>query len=319
MFLLWFLPTLLGWTTVAFTPMLTLWEKPSNILVFLWTFRILKIKVSRNPRSSDPHLENLHFKGKCTRSPRSLPWRWNTTTGTQMPVLIPERPHQPAGVALIVWRSFRCGCPTSILRIPSTASLGALWNHQESLKTYPAPMSTPGVVASWTGLGCGLALGFSQLPREVSGVWEPLFYPSIPFPLEPWFPNFASVTPSVLTQVPVPDSSDSDSSGLGWNPRIHIFIKVPGEADTVTSQGTYTLQNHCFRLNRRQSCYMGLLELRVSAGGVSQYSQLLFIPFEPWLYVYFGKYHLKHSALINKALWPLITKMHIKLLSVQHQ
>lgn len=64
---------------------------------------------------------------------------------------------------------------------------------------------------------------------------------------------------------------------------------------------------------------MGLLELRVSAGGVSQYSQLLFISFEPWLYVYFGKYHLKHSALINKALWPLITKMHIKLLSVQHQ
>ena len=34
--------------------------------------------------------------------------------------------------------------------------------------------------------------------------------------------------------------------------------------------------------------------------------------------MYFGKYHLNHSALINQALWPLITKMHIKLLSVQH-
>ena len=96
----------------------------------------LKKKVSRNPEVQDPHLENLHFKGKCTHYQELTV----VVTVTQVSVLLtPKHPHQTSKRGPHCVEELRCGCLMSIVRIPSTASLGALWNHQEHLKTYPCP------------------------------------------------------------------------------------------------------------------------------------------------------------------------------------
>lgn len=66
---------------------------------------------------------------------------------------------------------------------------------------------------------------------------------------------------------PIPPTFWFLSPGMG--PQNSHFYQVSRWSWHCPS-GDHTLQNHCFTLNRRQLlCYMDLLELTVSAGGVS--------------------------------------------------
>lgn len=218
----------------------------------------LKKKVSRNPRSSRPTLREPPLQRKMY----TLPGAYRGSDCHSSVCTLDSQTSPPDQQA---WPSLRGGAKMWLSDVNCKNSLhcqpGCTLEPPGAFENIPVPMCTPEVVTELVW-GVAQALGCSELPSEPVEPENLCSALASPFLQGHGSPTSASESPrgcvntgSCACGFP----PDSGSSGLGWNPRIHIFIKVPGEADTVPLRTT----------NRRQSCSMDLPELTVSTGGVS--------------------------------------------------